>query len=244
MKYRFLLIAALAITVPGFAQQVRSDSVRVILPRVHDIGIGFSSTSSFSLRYQAWTDALLYRITLISLGGTSSNSTTDNTVTNTVKVSTNAVAPSATSVNTPVNLSGGLNLSFAKIKPINDRLGFMFGTVIGVNISYVKTVTDYVYLTPFVYTPQPTPYTLDAISQSYQPFIGIVIGVRYKISQAFFLYAEISPNINYTYAKATNENSPAGPYTPNNYVKITNTYGLSGLSNSGALITIMYRILK
>lgn len=61
------------------------------------------------------------------------------------------------------------------------------------------------------------------------------------MSPSFYLYGEVSPNISYTYAKATITITP-GAYTPSNSNKGTNTYGVSGLANSGAFITIVYRL--
>lgn len=239
MKKKLLLKIALTLGLVNFAHNIANS--QEMETKVHEVGIGFNSTSSFSLRYQWGTDQMVYRISVISLGVTNSDSKQTDAITATnTNPSTIIYSPLA---NTPINLSGGLNLSLAKMKSINEKFGFMYGTVLGINSSYLKTKTEYDYL----YTPQQnvlnSNYTTESISSSYAPFIGLLIGARYKISSSFYLYAEISPNINYTYAKATSTTT-AGAYTPPNSNKVTNTYGISGLANSGALITIVYRILK
>jgi hypothetical protein len=207
--------------------------------RVNEIGIGFTSLTSFSLRYQWGKDNFVYRITAVSLGGTNSTANTNYTSTSTTLINTSSVSPSI--VNTPINLSGGLNFSVANIKPVSKKFGLMFGAEVGVNLSYVKSNTDNIFAYKPLGNPPLSPYSTEAITASYSPFLGLVIGARYKFSQSFYLYAEITPNINYTYAKASITNTP-GVGTPVNTNKITNTYGISGLANSGAMITIIYRI--
>lgn len=213
---------------------------------VREIGIGFSSSTSFSLRYQWGTDQTVWRLTAISFGATTSSANTAEVTTTPSSGNFYSYSPTAS---TPVNLSGGLNLSFAKIKAINDRFGIMYGAEIGINLSYVdtKTGTDFAYVPSQQninnYNANYAPYTTEAITSSYAPFIGFVIGARYKLNSSFYLYAEIAPNISYTYAETSN-NSTSGISSPPSTDKITNTFGLSGLANSGALITIVYRITK
>ncbi len=213
---------------------------------VREIGIGFSSSTSFSLRYQWGTDQLVYRLSAISLGATTSATNTDEVTSSQNSGNFYTYSPS---VNTPINLSGGLNFSLAKIKAINERFGLMYGAVIGINLSYVdaKTETDYAFVPSQQninnYNANYAPYTTEAITSSYAPFIGFLIGARYKLNSSFHLYAEIAPNINYTYAE-TSSTSTSGISSPPSSDKITNTYGLSGLANSGVLITIVYRITK
>ncbi len=231
MKKALIALMFLTINISVYSQDT--------IHKVNEIGIGFTTLTSFSLRYQWGKDNFVYRITAVSLGGTNSTANTNYTSTSTTLITTSSVSPSI--VNTPINLSGGLNFSVANIKTVSKKFGFMFGAEIGVNLSYVKSNTDNVFAYKPMGNPPLSPYSTEAITASYAPFIGIVIGARYKLSPSFYLYAEITPNINYTYAKASVNNTP-GVGTPVNTNKTTNTYGLSGLSNSGAMITIVYRI--
>lgn len=231
MKKVVIALMFLAINISVYSQDT--------IHKVNEIGIGFATLTSYSLRYQWGKDNFVYRITAVSLGGTNSTANSNYTTTSTTPLSSNSSSPSI--VNTPINLSGGLNFSIANIKHINKKFGFMFGAEVGVNLSYVKSKTDNIFIYKTSGSPPPSPYSTEAITTSYAPFIGIVIGARYKLSPSFYLYAEITPNINYTYAKASVTNTP-GVDTPINTNKITRTYGLSGLANSGAMITIIYRI--
>jgi hypothetical protein len=209
--------------------------------RVNEFGVGFSSLTNFSLRYQWGTDNTLFRITAVSLGATNSNvSQSLSPTANNINYSTSgSYNPTVT---TPINFSGGLNLSLVHIKPVSHRFGFMFGFEVGINVSYSVTNTDVNY---YYYPPVNNPntnYSVQAINSSYEPFIGVVVGARFKISKAFSVFAEIAPNVNYTYATSYNTVNTQGVNTPMNTTKTANTFGLSGLANSGAFITIMYRI--
>jgi len=234
MKKVIIALIFLAINISVYSQDT--------IHKVNEIGIGFASTSSFSLRYQWGIDQMVYRISLVSLGGTNSNANTSYAQTNTIVSNNYDYITLGSTSNTPINLTGGLNLSMVRIKQVNDKFGFMYGLAIGINLSYVETKaeTNYLY-NPSNYNPIPSNYTTTSITSSYAPFIGFVIGARYKISKSFFVYAEITPNVNFTYAQAKVNNTP-GVNTPQNSNKITRTYGLSGLTNSGAMITIIYRI--
>jgi len=212
-----------------------------VAPRVNEFGVGFASTSSYSLRYEWGTDNMLFRITAVSLGASNINASQSEVITaNNMGYSTTITY--TPTVSTPVYLNGGLNLSLVHIKAVNDRFGFMFGFEIGANVSYsvVNTETNFIYY-PAITTPNSN-YSVQSITSSYEPFIGLVIGARYKISKAFSVFAEIAPNINYTYATVFNTVDAQGVNTPPNSSKTTNTFALSGFANSGAFITIMYRI--
>src|ERR1017187_3339927 len=66
-----------------------------------EVGIGFSSSTSFSLRYQWGTDQMMYRLTAVSLGAT--NSTANTTEVNNSPNSTQIYGYQPV-VNTPINL--------------------------------------------------------------------------------------------------------------------------------------------
>ena len=227
----------------GVVSSYAQDSIKKTY--YHEVGIGFTSTTSFNLHYQYGTDNLIYRAMVASLGGTNSDANTNYQWTG-INSSTSAAATTPV-VNTPVNINGSLNISAAKIKNINDKFGIMYGVEAGVILSYVKTQTDYSEI--FAPTAGPSVqsqysnYTNIVTTQSYEPFLGAVIGIRYKINSHFHVYAEVDPNINYTLGIARNYYS-SGINTPVKSLKYTDTYGLSGLSNSGAMISIIYRIFK
>jgi hypothetical protein len=205
---------------------------------VHEVGIGFTSTSNFAIRYQWGTDESINRITAVSLGVTTNNSNTDYTDTATSYIY-NYSARNLTSSNTPYNISGGFNFSHLKIVPISQKFGFMYGVVVGFNFSYLKNNSDFVIYTNI--SPSPSNYSSETTNSSFNPLLGLVTGVRYKINSSFHLYAEIAPSLNYTYSKSVTTNTP-GVNTPQNQNTNSSSFGLNGLNNSGALLTIVYRI--
>jgi len=234
-----IVLLPLLICISGFAQ-LTTPLANTDLPLpYHEVGIGFTSTTNFSLRYEWGIDQMLYRITLASLGAsTSADNTTENySNPNPGNGVGTTYQPSSS---TPLNLSLGLNFSMAKIKSINEKFGFMFGTLVGFNITMLQQKTVYQYLLAPAGVQAPYKYEKETRNASYAPFIGALIGVRYKINSSFYLFAEIAPNISYTYATSKISN-PFGWYPPGNTSSTTNTFALSGLSNSGATLTIAYR---
>jgi hypothetical protein len=238
MRKLFLFTSILLLGIVTFAQENKSSN-KEILPKVHELGIGFSSTNSFSLRYQWGTDEVINRLTLISLTASNSNS---NSSLGMPTNSSGIISTNPSSVNTPININGGFNFSRAKIKPINEKFGFMYGLVLGVNFAYSEAKTENIALSsPGNSNTSQYNYTSETKNASLGPLVGLLIGARYKINSSFHVYAEIAPNINYTYTKniVTNTTSLSTPIDRNTD---TNTYGLSGFNNTGALITIIYRI--
>ena len=140
-----------------------------------------------------------------------------------------------------------------KIKQLTDKFGFIYGGVAGVIYS---TSSGQTTTTEFSQTGNyNTPYSYNLVvknnSQNIQPYAGFVLGAVYKINASFLLYAEIDPNIYYahtnTSARTTNTNTtqlPSTNFSNENTSNKNNTIGISGLSNSGAMLTLVYRITK
>ena len=83
----------------------------------------------------------------------------------------------------------------------------MYGLVIGINVSYSQNKTDYQYTyTPYI-PKLPDNYTTTTTNTSYIPLLGILTGVRFKVNESFYVYAEISPNINYNYTQSISTNT-------------------------------------
>lgn len=211
--------------------------------KVKEVGIGFSGLNNFSLQYRWGTEKKLYRISG-SLGGNSGFGTTSNDYRwNDTTLKSGSVKGTNQS---PVDLSLGLSFSVLNLKPGANKLGFFYGPTIGLFSTYSSANQS---------SPQ---YTLN--NSTYNGYdsqstrlsssinLGLTMGVMYKINEAFYLYGEITPSVYFTnlYEKSTNTsfyiNSNASYTTEQK--KSSNSFGLAGISNSGAMFTLVYRITK
>ena len=182
--------------------------------KVKEYGIGFYGFNSYSLQYRWGNENRLYRLN----GGIGSQTQFGNTQINSSK-------PTG-------NLGGGLSFGILKLKSINEKFGIFHGGSFGINYQY--SVTRFT-------SPGMTSINKN---QSLQPNIGITLGAFYKITPSIILYAEITPNIYYTYDFSKNSQTDVlSNQTEINKVH-SNAIGLSSFSNSSALLTLAYRITK
>lgn len=223
--------------------------------KVKEYGIGLSDFNSFSLQYRWGNEQRLFRISG-SIGGTTGSG---NSANNSSALQDTSHYRSLDNMKTtsPINLSCGLRFSVLKIKPVSEKFGIMYGGIFGfvyfIKQSTATTITDkngtYIYSGGNGYYSYNN-YTSTTISeqniQTIQPYIGIALGAVYKITPSFLLYAEIDPNLYYAYTKSTVNISAteSNITTTSNYQQSSNTFGLENLSNSGASLTIVYRITK
>lgn len=216
--------------------------------KVKEYGIGLSSFNSFSLQYRWGTDKLLYRLqgnigANTSFGTSSTNSTN---VYDSIHSGNRTITTKSTS---PTNINFGLSFSTLNLKSITDKFGLMYGGLLGISYRYNNTESVGTgTMTNNFYSPigtYPDNTTSKNIVKTFQPYIGVVVGAYYKINTSFLVYAEISPNIFYAYTSSHTKitNTTNLSYTENRK-ELTNNFGLSNLSNSGAMITIVYRITK
>jgi hypothetical protein len=96
------LFLVVAIQLSSVAQETRT--------KINEVGITFSSLSSFGLRYKYGSPETLLRLTLLSLNGSSNNS-----------------KPDSLAQNNNSSLGFGFNIGFEKRKSITDKLGFYYG---------------------------------------------------------------------------------------------------------------------
>jgi len=101
-KISFLLFLVIAIQLSSVAQETRT--------KINEVGITFSSLSSFGLRYKYGSPKTLLRLTLLSLNGASNNS-----------------KPDSLSTSNSSSFGFGFNIGFEKRKSITDKLGFYYG---------------------------------------------------------------------------------------------------------------------
>jgi hypothetical protein len=222
------------------------------LPKVKEFGIGLTGFNSFSLQYRWGNEHRLFRLSGNIGGTTSAGNSSDNS--STVQDTINNGSSSTTKTTTPINLNCGLSFSILKIKQVSEKFGFICGGIYAFtySINQSTTTTNSANNGNYPYNIYTTTSTTKRNSQNFQPSLGIVIGAVYKINSSFLLYAEIAPNIYYAYNKITSNMTSIRTYTNNNMNETTdssmpsstNTFGLSNLSNSGATLTIVYRITK
>lgn len=242
---------AIALTSILFAFKLKAQDQPL---KVKEFGIGFSSFNSFSLQYRWGNEHRLFRISG-NIGGTTSNGNSSDNAT-TVKDTTSSNSSGTAKSTSPINLNCGLSFSILKIKSVSEKFGIVYGGISAFTYSVNQTNTDgtsNINSSTFPNNNRITTSTTKKNSQTFQPSLGIAFGAVYKFNSSFSLYAEIDPNIYYAYTKSTTHSTTATNYTNysyNNYTKTdnnygsTNTFGLANFANSGASLTIVYRITK
>lgn len=139
------------------------------------------------------------------------------------------------------NLTGGIGLTFVSsnsyaselsalqfsgtysilhLKSINPNFGFLIGPSFGIGLNKSSSETSFTNSRRSIF--------------SFGPRVGVVLGGYCKVNSEFYIYGSINPNLFYNYVD-TNYNSTGDP--DNNY----NSFGISGLNNSGAMLTLAYR---
>ena len=227
----------------------------------NEAGLVFSNLNSFGIRYKYGNDNIMFRITSLVLNGTNTTTSYNNYSNNGINGADISASPSS-------SVGAGLNLGLEKIKWINNKSNFYYGFdwINSYTTSYSKSVTpnvstlnytdennEYVYLTTlYNNTSNSNTWTLSS-------GIGFIFGLSYKLSDLFTLQAELEPSISYKYTETTTSatnygvhwigNSTTG-YTPNDYISNSPSStsinkGITyGLSNSGASITLAYKLVR
>lgn len=251
------IVALSIIFILGFQKinsQNSNDSIRL---KVREVGIATSGFNSFSLQYRWGTSTLLKRISG-GIGSGSQGQDISGTYSSTSTFS-NPSAPTQTAGQTisqnnqnPLNASVNFGFSILKLKPIHGNLGFLYGQSFTIN--YFINLTQNKETTISNNSPYyPTTVTniTKTNSQSLTPVFGLIFGLSYKIIPNFYVYAELNPSVYYSFGISNSSSI----YTESNlgYSTTTRTssnpgyiyrYGITGLSNSGALLTFVYRWSK
>jgi hypothetical protein len=236
------------------------------LPKVQEFGIGISGFNNYSLQYRWGNENRLYRIQG-NIGGSGSVGNSSNN-SYTAQDTTNNSALSTTKTTTPINLNCGLSFSILKIKPVSEKFGLLYGGFCALNY-FIKQSNSTENTNTFysINNGNSVNHSINTTitkqnSQTFQSSIGLVLGAVYNINASFRIYAEIDPSVYYSYNNSTTNttSSTTYPNSPNaNNIHNTqssgngyptylanpiNTFGLQSLSNSGASLTIVYRITK
>lgn len=119
------------------------------------------------------------------------------------------------------NLGFGFNIGFEKRKVINEKFDFYYG---------LDLLTSYNYSTF-------KQYDTNRETWSASPGLGLVLGLRYKISNEFNISAEVVPSFRYSTGNTSS--------TLNGVTQEWPTSGYSyGINNSSASLTLAYRFGK
>lgn len=124
-------------------------------------------------------------------------------------------------VNNQSHLGFGFNIGFEKRKVVNEKFDFYYG---------LDLLTSYNYSTS-------DQNNTSRETWGASPGLGLVLGLRYKISNDFNISAEVVPSVKY---------STGETITTNSGVKVSSTTsGYSfGLANNSASLTLAYRFGK
>jgi|GEM_PF-5014499 len=217
--------------------------------KVKEFGIGIVNLNSFSLQYRWGNEKVLCRVTgNIGATGLTNNNNTSNT--NYQNNGSSSSTSDGTQTKTPLTLNTGVGFSILSLKQINPKFGLMVGGTAGLTYSYntgQNTITNSSQNNTNGNTWQSS--TTKSTSQTLQPYMGCVLGAYFKINPSFIIYAEIAPNLFYATTQTTSNTTyqyyPAGLNSKSGDTRVNNNnFGISGLSNSGAMLTFVYRITK
>lgn len=239
MELKKIKIAAALFALTAFCKLQAQE----ISPKIKEVGIGFYNFNSYSLQYRWGTEKRMYRINgAVSGQNKSQKDKTSNST------SFNGQTNESNNVNgnkSPFNFNINLGLSTIKMKAINEKFGFIHGALLGIRYDYsklrIKSTTSSINNGILNSSQNSSVQT----SHDVQPYIGIVIGAYYKLNKDFSIYAELNPNVYFDYnyfidQTSTPENAQnAG--TKNTRKSQNHNVGISGLTNSGASLTLAYR---
>jgi hypothetical protein len=224
--------------------------------KIKEFGIGLSNFNSFSLQYRWGNEKRIFRVNATIGGTTSFGKGSSNYNAAPVDTTSSQSYTTATKTSSPLNFNTSLSFSMLKLKKINDKFGLLFGPVAGIVYSTSSsqstttgTNVNYYQGNTIQTGSFPSNSETKNNSSTIQPYVGLVLGAYYKINASFLIYAEIAPNVYYAHTHntsyTTNVNKiPTSYNDTNNSTNSNNTFGLGSLSNSGALLTLVYRITK
>jgi len=226
------------------------------LPNSNEIGLVFSNLNSFGIRYKYGNNNTVFRLTSLILNGTNTSSDYGNYSGNGIDVENipNSITQS---------LGAGLNFGFEKRKRVSNKSFYYYGLDWVNSYSWSKNNVT----TPGTFTQLKNNsygYATDTVLSAFynnsnntttwtvSSGLGIVLGLSFKVNEAFFVSAEIEPTISYKYSKTTAtvkaytaayaENDSVFAYLYNNTSQATINKGFTGsFSNSAASIGITYR---
>jgi len=228
MKMRLIVVSCLLLVAfPHTMLKAQSDT-----GKIREVGLGFSNLNSFNIAYQWGTRKTLYSFSVTSIAFSAPASSSNDF---------NDTISGNNSTSNETSISFSLAFSIVKAKKLSPKLDFLHGVILGTGLGYSQSSS-----TNFSYSGviSITSSTSEDKTYSYTPFIGVVLGVRYALSNLFYIYAEISPRIYYDYSKTTSTSTNNYLLTVDTGQEIEKTPGISNLSNTGAALMLVYRFQK
>jgi hypothetical protein len=233
------LIAVTALMAVFLVNQVIAQTAPPL--KVKEYGLGLTGLNGFSLQYRWGNEQRLYRITgQLSASSAFSAKNTQMNYNDSTRANQNSTEKQKGS---PTYVDLGFGFSILHLKSVSDKFGFIYGPTIGLNGGYNRTESLY-YLGNFS-GGQNYQGTQIQYRRNIMPYVGVVLGAMYKINSNFFLYGEIAPSLFYNFTRdsyrataASNSNVVEQGYTQ------SNSFGFGGISNSGAMLTLVYRITQ
>jgi hypothetical protein len=234
-KISFLIAGSLLFVTTLMAQEKRS--------LTKEYGIGLRGINSISLQYRWGTESKLHRIGA-GLGGSTSFGTTDQSNS---RIDTarhfNDFNNNSANTRSPFVFNFNVNYSILNLKFASEKFGYFYGPSIGLGFNYSKDnnvgsqTSGYNNVVNTSNTKSKNMYT------TYRPSLGVVLGLVYKVNSNLLIYGELNPNLFYNYSyNTTHFVSGQTAITTNDSKRILNEFGFSDLSNSGAMITLVYRM--
>jgi hypothetical protein len=213
--------------------------------KVKEYGLGLSNLNNFSLQYRWGNESKLMRLSG-NLGGFSNFGKNDQKQQN-----NNANSANNSTNTTPFNLNVGLGYSIFKLKPLNDKFGLIFGYNFSMNYanSRLESVTSETKTNLNIPSTSPVVINnkLTYNTQSVIPSIGLGLGFYYIINSSFRVYAEIGPGVYYNYSTTSEKRELTYDVNPTESISsknifYNNTFGFTGVSNSSAMLSFIYRV--
>jgi len=143
-------------------------------PKIHQVGITFSSLNQFGMNYKTGSEKTLLRLSLLSLnlGNDSQWGKTEDSLD--VKQQ---------------NYGAGFRLGFEKRVPVVTHFDFIWGLEAGINYNYQKTKFQDLY------------NDYERTSWNIMPLVNVILGVNYTIGEHLVIGAEITPGFHYSVGK-------------------------------------------
>lgn len=144
------------------------------VPRIHQVGINFSSLNQFGIHYKTGNEKTLLRLSLLSL-----NLGIDN-----------EWGRAEDSLETKHQRYGiGFRLGFEKFVRVVEHLDFIWGLEAGCDFAYNRQKNNSIV------------NNYERFSYGVAPEVNLLLGVTYTIADHLVLGAEITPYLQYTFGK-------------------------------------------
>ncbi len=218
--------------------------------KVKEYGIGLYGLNNFSLQYRWGNENRLFRFS----GNLGANSSLGSSETQQMPVQylQSYTLSSTAQTRTPINMNFGLAFSLLKIKSLTDNFGLVYGPMIGTGYQHHSSEITTLFTNVSTYNNYPNSYTTSSTSDvtkktirhTLTPHLGFVFGVVYKINPSFLVYGEIAPNIFYSHSETKESTTSKTGSSPIKSSMFDQSIGISNISNSGAMISLVYRITK